>query len=169
MYFKILDENMRHGELQYHEGLNTDTPPFNPDLTYGGGLFFVDEKKVLKFPSHASKIAAVTVPESQEIVTIFNGEYKSHEIVLSDIRDFWTVETFEWLTEAGMDIHADSDRLLWMAAKSGYLEIVKYLAEIGTDIHAYNDSALQEAAKSGHLEIVKYLVEAGADIHAYDD
>ncbi len=71
------------------------------------------------------------------------------------------------------------NKLLILAARYGYLEIVKYLAENGAtpgdvgillaDIHADYDYALRLAAENGHLEVVKYLVDNGANLNADDD
>lgn len=71
----------------------------------------------------------------------------------------------EYLCSVGVDIHADDDSALQLAAINGQLDIVYYLCELGADIHVKNDIVLISAVYHGHTEIVKYLVERGANIH----
>ena len=168
MYFKILREDLTHNGYTYHKGLNVDPNLFDPTPDCRGGLFFSDTKHILKFCDYGTKIAEVVVPEGELIVQVNDG-YKAHQIILKEIKDLWTVETFEWLIECGVDIHADNDGALYWAACYNHLDVVKYLVEQGADIHSEDEEALCCAAGKGHLEIVKYLVEKGADIHVEDD
>lgn len=172
MYLKILKEDLRHHGFQYKEGLNVDTKKFDPSQKYGGGLFFTDGKSIFSFLDRGTKIADVTIPDGEPVVSVDSfgtKKYKAHRIELSNIRDLYTVETFKQLIAAGADIHVCEDYALRCAAYNGHIEVVKYLITAGADIHACEDEALSSAAENRHLEIVKYLVEAGADIHAWDD
>jgi len=168
MYFKILRENLKHYDMQYKEGLNVDVLPFNPKPECGeGGLYFTDEQYILDFVDYGSKIAEVTVPEGEMIVPL-EEKYKAHKIILSNIRDLWTVETFEYLVSKGVNLHADYF-VLRCAAEKGHLDVVRHLIEQGANDYVYKNVALRGAAGKGHLEIVKYLVEQRADIHAVND
>lgn len=80
----------------------------------------------------------VTVPEGEQVACV-REEYKSHSIILSDIRELWTLETFTCMTKQGADIHAGGDWALRWAAINGHSDIVKYLVEKGADIHAMNE------------------------------
>lgn len=59
-----------------------------------------------------------------------------------------------------------------IAARKGYLEIVKALLDKGTDINATNydgDTALNEAAGCGRLEVVQFLLDKGASFEARNE
>jgi ankyrin repeat protein len=70
---------------------------------------------------------------------------------------FYVIEALE----RGAEISAEDEKALILAARNGYLDIVKYLVESGADISANGDEALRDAAANGHLDVVKYLVESG--------
>jgi len=80
----------------------------------------------------------------------------------------------------GIDVNSYTDVFppLTVAAKNGYLEIVKMLLAAGADVRVksrvsergtrYERTALHEACYSKCLELVTLLVEAGADVNAVD-
>jgi ankyrin repeat protein len=82
-------------------------------------------------------------------------------------------------TDQGIDIHANFEEPLRMAARNGHLSMVKYLVSMGADINKHyigensfdylDFSALEWAAEKGYFEIAKYLVENGANIHKGGD
>jgi ankyrin repeat protein len=55
-----------------------------------------------------------------------------------------------------------------IAAKFGYLEIVKYFHQNGVNISADNNCAFESTIRNGHLEVVKYFHENGANIKTVD-
>ena len=167
-YYKILSSDMTHHGFVYKEGLNIDTEPFDKTPVCGGGLFFSDAQNILAFVNYGKLIAEIEVPDGTKIVQV-EDKYKAHAIVLKNIRPIWTVDTFKYFIEEGINIHADDDWALISAAFNGYLEVVRYLIDNGANIHARNDDALRCAAQNGHLEVVQYLIDKGADIHADDD
>ncbi|RDW58387.1 hypothetical protein BP5796_12317 [Coleophoma crateriformis] len=62
----------------------------------------------------------------------------------------------------------DGNTPLYLAARSGRLEIVSLLHEHGGNIHERNNKGwtpLSVAANYGHLKVVRFLYEHGADIH----
>ncbi|WP_353289192.1 ankyrin repeat domain-containing protein [Wolbachia endosymbiont (group A) of Paraperithous gnathaulax] len=71
------------------------------------------------------------------------------------------------------DIRKNSFKcVLHIAARKGYLEIVKALLDKGTDINATNydgDTALNEAAGCGRLEVVQFLLDKGASFEARNE
>ena len=156
MYFKILREDLTHNGYTYHEGLNVDPNPFDSTPNCRGGLFFADEKKILRFCDYGTKIVEVTIPDGEAIVLV-EEKYKAHRIILGQIRELWTKETFEWLISCGVDIYADNDFALCWASANGHMEVVKLLIESGADVHACDDYALHCASENGHLEVVEYL------------
>jgi hypothetical protein len=79
------------------------------------------------------------------------------------------LDIVSYLIEHGADIHARRDHALRWCAKNGHLDVVKYLVNHGADIHSHHNGALFESAANGHLEIVHYLVDKGADINAHHD
>ena len=81
---------------------------------------------------------------------------KYYEIIKENM-DIRKVETWEWIIQEGIDIHADDEYALRWASENGHLEVVKLLLENGANVHAYNDYALRLASEYGHLDVVKYL------------
>jgi ankyrin repeat protein len=62
--------------------------------------------------------------------------------------------------------------LLFGAARSGNLEVVRYFITNGLELKVKNsngETPLFNAVKSGNLEVVKYLVEKGLDVNAKDN
>lgn len=168
MYFKILAEDLTHHEYTYHEGLNVDPKPLDARPVSGGGLFFTDEKNILVFGHYGNKIAEVTVPDGEAIISVGN-EYKAHRIVLGQIRELWDIETFKWLISCGADVHADNDYAVCLASKYGKVEVARLLIEAGANIHVDDDWALRLSSAYGHIEVVCLLVEQGANVHARYD
>lgn len=78
------------------------------------------------------------------------------------------VEMVRHLHEHGMDITANDNQALRLAAENGSFEIVRYLAENGADVTAHDNEALIHAARFGNLETLQYLCENGADVTARD-
>ena len=89
MYFKILGEDLTYNGYTYHEGLNIDPNPFDPTPDYGNGLFFADEKEILRFCDYGTKIAEVAIPDGEAVVPV-GEEYKAHRIILGPVRELWT-------------------------------------------------------------------------------
>ena len=157
-YYKILRSDMTHHGFVYKEGLNVDINPFDETPCCGGGLFFSDAENILSFVGYGDLIAEVKIPNGEQIVQV-RSKYKSHTIVLKNIKPLWNIDTLEYLIQAGIDIHVNNDYVFGCAAESGYLDIVKYLISQGANIHADNNWAFRRAASNGHLKIVQYLKE----------
>ena len=165
-YYKILPENMCCKGFQYQEGLNIDTKKITPRQC-DNGLHFADAEHILGFCGYGSMIAEVEIPDDA-IVYHFCTKSKADRIILKNIRPLWSVETIEDLILDGANFEDHKGDMLFIAARNGYLDIVKYLIEHGITTCSKND-ALQDSSANGHLDIVKYLVEQGSDIHALDD
>ncbi len=75
------------------------------------------------------------------------------------------LDIVEYFIQWGADIHRNNENILFTAAKHGYLELVKYLVEHGATVNVVNDRAFAEAISNGHLEIVKYMILFGVDVH----
>ena len=68
MYYKILNSKWNHHEFQYKLGLNIDTIPFNPTGScQSGGLYYTDEKHIVKFFEYGCDIAEVEIPEDANV------------------------------------------------------------------------------------------------------
>ena len=158
MFYKILNEDLKNLGFQYQEGLNTDCNEFDPNTDYRGGLFYADEKNILAYSGCGTKIAEVSIPDESVSMKVSWKEYKSHQIVLSNIRDLWTIETFQWLKEQGVDLRAGEEYAIYIASEDGHLEIVKYLIEQGSNIHAKDERALRYASCGGQLDAVLSLI-----------
>jgi ankyrin repeat protein len=66
----------------------------------------------------------------------------------------------KYLVEAQkLDINAWDGHALYMAARTGRLDVVKYLVEQGADIRAKDYCALRCAAMNNNFKVMKYLME----------
>ena len=167
-YYKILRSDMTHYGFKYHEGLNTDTEPFDETPYCGGGLFFSDAENILSFVDYGNLIAEVEISKGAKIIPVRNKykKYKAHSIVLKNIKPIWTVDTFKYFIREGINIHVKNDNAFRYTVETGNLELVKFLVDKGANIHADDDYALISAARNGYLEVVRYLIDKGANIHA---
>ncbi|OQY33870.1 MAG: hypothetical protein B6241_06560 [Spirochaetaceae bacterium 4572_59] len=73
--------------------------------------------------------------------------------------------------EADFDVNKESLKnvtLLGLAARNGYLGILKILVNAGANINQVssdrNNTALMDAASEGHTEIITYLIDNGAEL-----
>jgi hypothetical protein len=88
-YYKILNEDMKHYDFQYKEGLNILKEEFNPSTEEcsKGGLYFTTEEHVLYWIvqfKNASKIGKVTLCEDSRVVK-YSNKSKTDKFILSDI------------------------------------------------------------------------------------
>jgi hypothetical protein len=74
-----------------------------------------------------------------------------------------TITLFE-LLHNGVNLHAQNDLALRLAAKHGHTDTARLLLSQGADVHAASDLALKWAARAGHVETVYLLVEHGAPL-----
>lgn len=164
------DLKEREYDYTYQEGENIYPGNFDSGINFRNGFIISDEKSILDFlfPKE-TKIAEVILPDMETAVILIDGKYKVNRIILKEIRDLWTINTFQWLKECGVNIHMKKDVCLCVAAENGYLDVVKFLVEDGGDIHTDRDYPLIAACGEGHYEIVKYLLGQGADKHACND
>ena len=168
--YKITNEEEHHRDLQYHDGLNEDTIPFNPSGDCLPGGIYYASKDIFAFLHYGPWIRKVTLPEDAQVYQNPGTpvKWKADKVILGPRRKI-DLSVLKELVAEGADIHVNNDEVLIWASYNGHLEIVKFLVESGADIHADRDASLKWASKEGHLEVVKFLVESGADIHAEND
>ena len=171
-YYKIFNEAHTHHGMEYKNGLNTDSIPFNSNPKHScveGGLYFSDKDHICEFLDSGVVIREIELPENELVVKNGTTKYRSHSIILKKKHDLRNVNTWKWMIKQGINIHADDDYALRWASLNGHIDVVKFLVKKGVDIHARNDYALTWASFNGHLKVVKFLVKNGADIHACND
>lgn len=170
-YYKILNVDEKHYEMQYKTGLNTDVKPFDPSGNcQPGGIYFAD-KDILAFLRYGPWLRKVTIPKGEEVYenpSKFKKKYKAHRVILGE-REKITPQVIKRLIKEGADVHAWNDDALCWAVERGHLEIIKLLLKCGVNVHARNGFALRWATEKGYLEVVKLLLKYGADVHADDD
>jgi hypothetical protein len=159
MYLKITNESELHRDLQYHDGLIEDILLFQPEGScVPGGIYFTTQEYICKFLDYGVWIREITIPEDAQMVQDPDeNKWRASKVILSPRRDLREVETWKWLIEIGVNIHAPHDFAFINAATNGYFEVVKFLVEHGADIHVYDDYTLRESAANGHTEVVDYL------------
>jgi hypothetical protein len=92
---RIMSDDMKHFNYQYHEGENIDTSPFYPNgFCDKGGLYFTNEEIIFKYLGHGSKIADIHVDDDEDVYLeydIIDGvnveySYKAHKVYVTNIR-----------------------------------------------------------------------------------
>jgi ankyrin repeat protein len=172
MFFKVFNENLEENGYSYKEGHNIYPKASESGKDYNKFLF-TDERGIIDQFWRNSKIARVTIPSDEVVVSFSQGNYYASEIVIEEIRDIYTVDTFNWLEEQGIDVYKDIDGLLQCAVLNGKLDIIQYLIEklayvnTGSEmaVSLRNAAPLSIAALRGDPEIIDYLISEGANVY----
>jgi len=170
-FYKILNEEETHNGLKYHNGLNEDPLPFNPNGNCEpGGIYFAKEDILAFLGPGSTWIRQVTLPEEEPIYENPGSpkKWKAKRVILGPRRRI-NLQVIKQLVEDGANIHVDNDWPLIWAAGNGYLDIVEFLVEKGANIHIYNDEPLKLAAENNHVDVVKFLLDKGANVYANDN
>jgi len=131
MFIKIFNRDDCHHGFQFHDGLNVDTVPFNPNGTcQPGGLYFTTKKHVCEFLDFGSFVREVTVPDDA-IVYHEDRKSKADRLFLHERRSLAEAETWDWLIKAGADVHADNDCAIRWASEHGHTSVVELLKKHG--------------------------------------
>jgi len=78
--------------------------------------------------------------------------------------------TIEYVLNANRFPNYFINECMGIAAKKGYLNLVRYFVEQrGANVKSGGSHCLRLAAKEGHPDIVRYLIERGSDTHTYAD
>lgn len=173
MYFKITNEKENHRGLQYRDGLVKDINDFNNDPKYScckGGIYFSDEKNILKFAGYGVWIRQVDIPEDAQWLKDRDGDkWRADKLFFHPRKDLFTVETIQWLMDIGFDVNEHSPEFFSYCCDSNRLNVVEFLApkikHINVDHGFTYNSPLREAAKRGYLDIVKCLIKNGANVN----
>ena len=111
MYLKITNKAENHNNLQYHDGLIQDILPFQKKGScVPGGIYFSDEKHILEFLNYGVYIREVQIPEDADFVEDPSGnKYRASKIILKERKDLRELNTWKWLVQNGVDIHANNN------------------------------------------------------------
>jgi hypothetical protein len=93
MYFKVLNNSLKHHGFQYKLGLNIDTNSFNKK-EFENGLYFCSLKQVPLWMRNDSKLAFVSIPNDAKVVH-FRDKSKANKIFIHRIIDFENWEMWE--------------------------------------------------------------------------
>src|SRR5581483_2207316 len=107
-FYKITNINENHHGFQYHDGLNVLTEPFSQYGTcVSGGLYFTDINNICNFLGYGVYLREVILPtEDQDFKIVKDGDnqWRANKIIFGKRRDLWTVDTFAYLIDNGLDI-----------------------------------------------------------------
>lgn len=182
LYDKV-DACKNRGSYPYNIPKNNEKAPntlkynneeFNPSFECeSGGLYFTNIKNVFICFAYGNTLCIVEPMENAQIVELGDEQtgikFKTDKLYITQVMEFWNVNTFRYLIELGADIHVANNCALRYSAGLGFIKLVKFLCENGADIHALNDDALRMASDYGHLNIVEYLCENGANINGKEE
>jgi len=158
-YFKIFNEEDKHNGFQYVDGLNIDIIPFNDDPTEScaeGGFYFSNADHICEFLNYGNYIREVTLPDDAKVLKDRN-KWRADKLFLHERKNLSKVETWEWMINQGINIHAYNDYALRLSAIRGHIDVVKFLLENDADIHADDDWALRWFAKNDNIDVVKFF------------
>jgi len=98
------------------------------------------------FLNYGRYIREVSIPDDARMVKDGN-KWRADKLFLHERKDLSKVETWEWMIDQGINIHADDDdEALRLSASIGHIDVVTFLVENGADIHAKDDLALRWSA-----------------------
>jgi hypothetical protein len=86
--------------------------------------------------------------------------------IIGKVCEYGDLDALMELIGEGVDIHANNDIALCIAAANGQLKLLRFLMDKDADIHTTDDYALKLAARNGYIETVRFLLDHDADIHA---
>lgn len=92
-FYKLTNEEERHGDMQYSTGVHTDCLPFNPSGgCQPGGLYFFARHQLIHVGQHCGMdmhwIRPVTFTAKSQIWQERN-KFKTNELVLGERERFW--------------------------------------------------------------------------------
>ncbi len=131
-YYKFIGNN--EGSYPYKLGLNTladNNETFDPRAQCGpGGLYFADSHFIFNFMGYGNTLCLVTIPDGAQIVKINNNKWKTDQIIIESMHEFWTVETWKMLFERGVDFVTRGPYFLISGAiRRQNLELIKFWHE----------------------------------------
>jgi len=123
-FYKILNDNEKHNELQYKTGLNMDPRPFYPSGDCEPGGIYFAEKDILAFLNYGPWIRKVTLLEDTQVYENPGSpkKWKADKVILGKRRKI-SFKIIQELIEEGADPKADDGCALKCAAKNGHLEM----------------------------------------------
>ncbi len=150
-YFKFIGSNQ--GNYPYKLGLNTladNNEIFNTDKQCGpGGLYFTDSHSIFDFVHFGNTLCVVTIPDGAQTVKVGN-KWKTDQMVIESMHEFWTVETWEMLLARGYrgDFLAQGMYFFISAAvRRQKLELVKFWHE---NINPFSADFIRDGAQLVH-------------------
>ena len=98
-FFKFINNNFKHHELEYKLGLNVDIHPFNSSKGYsGGGICFWEESKCnLFWQDYGTLLATIKIPNDAR-VCVKENKFKTDKIIIENIVSFFDVDDNFWLS-----------------------------------------------------------------------
>ena len=84
-FYKVLSNNLKHHDFQYHLGECVDTIPFIPEEEYSkGGLYISDINNILEFLDFGNKIVTIRLRPDEDVYIEYK-KYKVHSLNIIDI------------------------------------------------------------------------------------
>ena len=130
-YYKITNEEEKHNNMQYKDGLNVDILPFNPKGDCESGGIYFSREDILAFLEYGPWIRKVELPEDAKVYENPGSpkKWKSDKVVLGERRRV-DAAIIKELVEQGANARADNDYALRWATYNGHLEVVEFLESL---------------------------------------
>lgn len=171
VYFKITNQEEKHYGLQYKNGIIEDILPFNnnPRATCcEGGIYFSDEKNIIKFFTYGPWIRQVEIPEGAQWIQDPSGnKWRASKLFFHPRKKLWSYKTLQWLFDNGVDVISHINFMLEEGVRTGSVEVVKFF--IDKNIIFDKDYYLIRAAAYGDCKMAKFLLKHGASINDSDN
>jgi len=121
-FYKILNEEEYHHNLQYKTGLNIDHVKFNPSGNCDPGGIYFSREDIFTFLEFGPWIRKVTLPEDAKIYENPGTpkKWKANKIILGE-REKITTKVIKRLIKEGADPTSNNNFLLYWAIRYGFL------------------------------------------------
>jgi len=127
-FYKILNKEEHHHNLQYKTGLNIDPIEFNPSGDCKPGGIYFSREDILAFLGYGFWIRKVTIPEDAKIYENPGKpkKWKADKVILGE-REEINLEVIKRVIDEGANPITDHNLPLIWAAINGHTDIVKLL------------------------------------------
>jgi hypothetical protein len=159
-FFKLLNNNENHYNLQYKTGLIIDPRKFCP---YGecnaGGLYFTHGYHIYNFLIHKGiymfYFREVTIPDDAKVYVESLGKIKADKIIVGERKNLYDLVSF---MKNKIDQHTNIGRIIKWGSYHNRLDVIEHCFKIKRPVHIDVEQCIILACKGGYLDIVKFLL-----------
>jgi hypothetical protein len=145
-YFKVFNEEDKHHDFQYHDGINIDSN-FIDETDYDNGMFFTTRENIHEFYGYGDYIREV-IPLGK-IVTVGN-KFKTDKLKLKERYWLGDLNTYDKFKIPLLDMD--------LASEKGYISILDEWKNSGSEF-VYSIDSMDLASFNGHISVLQWWKE----------